>query len=832
MPIPTDPLLSQQWHLFNNTYGMLDLNVLGVWNPLSGPAYTGAGNYIVVIDDGFDYNHPDLFPNYDQGLDFDFDGANDLDPFGLSTDAHGTAVSGIIGAAANGTGAVGVAYNSVLIGYRVEGLISDAWLGSIAEAIGYAATNALADVTNISQGLANDLDSEFGNGYTASLFDDIETAINTSVTSGRGGLGTIIVKSAGNSRGAVLGDSDDYDVNADGWGNDTRQIVVAAVDQNGFVSDYSSYGAAVLVSGFGTPGEVVTTDRVGSAGYDLGDFTYDFNGTSSAAPMVTGIVSLMLEANAALGWRDVQSILANTARHVGSAVGGAPSGFEFFQWGWNGANTWNGGGMHFSNDYGYGLVDALAAVRLAETWLMGNHSAQVSNNEYNNDVDMLNSSVIIPDGNTTGTTFSGNAAFGDLVDRVTVSITFSTTYMGDVEIYLISPEGTQSILLRDQAGNLDFDGTWTFESQAFRGERANGLWQVRIVDDAGGDALVVSDILLRTYGSNSTNDRFVFTNEYSDYVAIGGHTNAIVDTNGGTNDTANASAVGTASTIRLDGVAGLIDGVSTTFTNIENAIGGDGSDVIYGNTGNNRLYGMRGNDLFLGGAGADTMDGGVGRDRVQYSDATAGLRVDLQVAATNTGIAAGDVFVGIEDIYGSFYGDSLLGDTGANIIWGDAGNDSYLDGRVGNDTIYGGVGNDVLIGGWGADLLDGGTGTRDRAQYTDSTAGLRVDLQVAATNTGIAAGDVFVGIEDLYGSFLGDILLGDAGGNMIWGDAGNDSLYGRLGNDTLLGGAGADTFVFDSALGAGNVDAISGYVVADDIIHLEHAIFTALAAGA
>ena len=119
MPIPTDPLLSQQWHLFNNTYGMLDLNVLGVWNPLSGPAYTGAGNYIVVIDDGFDYNHPDLFPNYDQGLDFDFDGANDYDPFGLSTDAHGTAVSGIIGAAANGTGAVGVAYNSVLIAFTV-----------------------------------------------------------------------------------------------------------------------------------------------------------------------------------------------------------------------------------------------------------------------------------------------------------------------------------------------------------------------------------------------------------------------------------------------------------------------------------------------------------------------------------------------------------------------------------------------------------------------------------------------------------------------------------------------------------------------------------------
>jgi hypothetical protein len=55
MAIPTDPLLSQQWHL-GNTGGLFDLNVRGVWNPTSGPAYTGAGTRVVVIDDGFDYN--------------------------------------------------------------------------------------------------------------------------------------------------------------------------------------------------------------------------------------------------------------------------------------------------------------------------------------------------------------------------------------------------------------------------------------------------------------------------------------------------------------------------------------------------------------------------------------------------------------------------------------------------------------------------------------------------------------------------------------------------------------------------------------------------------
>ncbi|MFX5522508.1 hypothetical protein ABTD78_24870, partial [Acinetobacter baumannii] len=67
----------------------------------------------------------------------------------------------------------------------------------------------------------------------------------------------------------------------------------------------------------------------------------------------------MLEANPHLGYRDIQKILAYSARQVDS-VGSA--------WTTNGAFNWNGGGLHVSHDYGFGAVDALAAVRLAETW--------------------------------------------------------------------------------------------------------------------------------------------------------------------------------------------------------------------------------------------------------------------------------------------------------------------------------------------------------------------------------------------------------------------------------------------------------------------------------
>lgn len=234
---------------------------------------------------------------------------------------------------------------------------------------------------------------------------------------------------------------------------------------------------------------------------------------------------------------------------------------------------------------------------------------------------------------------------------------------------------------------------------------------------------------------------------------------------------------------------------------IENANGGSGSDTIYGNGANNvirgngggdSLSGGAGNDTLIGGAGADILLGSAGRDRAQYSDATAGVQVDLAVPAANTGFAAGDTFNSIEDIYGSAFVDNILGNGQANGLWGDAGNDR-LYGRDGADSLYGGSGNDALFGGNGADRLDGGEGTHDRVQYSDATAGLRADLSNSATNAGAAAGDVFVGIEDLYGSAYSDTLMGNSTDNALWGNGGNDVIFGWAGNDTIYSGDGNDT---------------------------------------
>jgi Ca2+-binding RTX toxin-like protein len=264
-----------------------------------------------------------------------------------------------------------------------------------------------------------------------------------------------------------------------------------------------------------------------------------------------------------------------------------------------------------------------------------------------------------------------------------------------------------------------------------------------------------------------------------------------------------SATAGTAS----DGLGG-----TDTFTGIEavegtsfgdNLIGGAGDQTLYGLDGNDTLSGGGGNDTLNGGAGADAFDGGTGLDTVSYAGSVGSLRVDLMFSTINTNIAAGDTYVSIENLIGSQGSDNLRGTTGANHIQGMA-NVDYVFGRAGNDTIEGGVGDDVLFGGVGADTLDGGA-NRDRAQYSESLTALVIDLLNPANNTGEAAGDVYISIEDLAGSRYADSISGDLGDNRLFGREGADLLFGRAGNDYLNGGAHNDTL--DG--GAGN-DTLRG----------------------
>ena len=486
--------------------------------------------------------------------------------------------------------------------------------------------------------------------------------------------------------------------------------------------------------------------------------------------MVSGVVALMYQANPLLGWRDVQSILAHSARHVGSEIGSGPAFDERYTWDWNAAETWNGGGLHFSNDYGYGLVDGLAAVRLAETWLVG-MTAQTSANQISAPlVDMLDGDAVIPAGQT-GSDFTGEVTADIEVERIVVGITMATTRIGDVDIYVTSPSGTVSQVMDHTGGDNDFDRGWLFQSQAFRGEQAAGTWSVRVVDVATGDELTVSNILFQAVGraATDTNDRYVYTNEYSDYANVGGHGTTLSDTNGGA-DTINASAVSSNSVINLNaGSTSIIDGVATTIaagTVIEYAFGGDGDDTLVGNAAANSLVGYRGNDT------------------VSYVSSTGAVTVLLATQTVSGGDAAGDVLFQIENATGGLGNDTLTGDGGVNVLSGGPGADT-LDGGAATDSLDGGAGDDTYVLGDGADTVTDSTGT-DTITSTITRSLASFGTIEKLTLLGTAA-------INATGNALANTITGNSAANILDGGANTDALDGGAGDDTYVLGDGTDT---------------------------------------
>lgn len=346
---PNDSYFHQQWHLENRaTNGQrlgVDINARAAW-----PFSLGAGVTVAVADSGVDFSHPELLAAVNGMPHFNFlYGNTNAGPYTtVSQGAHGTSVAGIIAASSgNDLGIAGVAPAAGIVSWAVLDFNS------------FASESQLADMfQSHSNSVAVQNHSWSYSWYTqipAGLLEEV--AISNAVHFGRAGKGVIMVRSAGNDRPSLV------NANDDGYTKNPLVIAVGSVRQDGQVTSYSNPGACLLVaapSGDASAGfdDVWTTDLLGNAGAssgmtgDLNDYRW-FSGTSASAPMVSGIVALLLEANPALTYRDVQQILINAARQTD------PS---------DPLIVTNQAGFRVSPNTGFGVPDAGRAVRLARDW--------------------------------------------------------------------------------------------------------------------------------------------------------------------------------------------------------------------------------------------------------------------------------------------------------------------------------------------------------------------------------------------------------------------------------------------------------------------------------
>lgn len=659
---PTDPIYAEQWHLA--ALGDIER----IW-----AEFTGQGVSVGIYDDGIEYDHVDLDDNYDASKHLVYNNA-ELDPYPATADEakHGTAVAGVIAGEANGLGTVGVAFDATLTGVNIFSGAANV-NATTPSGFNYAISQMYRfDVLNHSWGplpvLLNDTASQ-----TIAYIDGARIAAET----GRGGLGSLIVKSAGNWAD---------NANGDDTLTTRHTIAVAAYDSDFDASWYTNRGANLLVSapssgltekdanGDLLPGSdlrIATTDRDGTFGYadDGWSSAFDasgFGGTSSSAPTTVGVIALMLDANEGLGWRDVQKILAYSARQIGGDIGvqntatevvpvdldydatfetTAARPVEYFQWDYNGADDWNGGGLHFSQDYGYGALDAYNAVRMAEVWTLF-APAQTSANELVQDQLARVNTATDP-----SLSYNANHANGEPdtvsatwtytgapmeIEYVNFEIQINLVYMQGVTLTLTSPEGTVATLLAPEINDytpfLTFFGfplpanwDWSFGIAAFKGENPTGDWTFTIqevntdydtTNYPGWGELEGGQVNWFEFGfygtAASADDVFHYTDEV--FATLANEPGRLTLTDASGNDWLDMAAMtgDIAVDLATNGSGGATAATDGAFigiaadTQIENAVTGDGDDVLTGNSASNQLAGMRGDDQYWGLGGGDT----------------------------------------------------------------------------------------------------------------------------------------------------------------------------------------------------------------------------------
>ncbi|MDR5652198.1 S8 family serine peptidase [Ruixingdingia sedimenti] len=721
MTVPSDPLYSQQWHfdlIATSRYSSARSRMETIWNE-----FTGVGVTVVVVDDGVQYNHPDLAGNYDASMHFQYGGVT-YNPFPLAgDDGHGTACAGLIGSRqGNGQGGVGVAWDVTITGIN---MLEDTQHQSQAVFLASLAWAANFDIMSNSWGMTPVYDAGLNLAIAGSNARLQDAQFQYAVENGRGGLGTVIVHAAGNDT-----------MNASGSGTNVSRytLTISATESDGYATWYTNYGPSILIA---APASAVTTDRTGNDGYNNntdGDplpvnYTSTFNGTSAATPTVSGVVALMLDANEGLGWRDVANILAMSARNTGTDPG-QPNWYgqyEVGEWGVGSTSNWNGGGNVYHMSYGYGMVDAYAAVRMAEVWTTLFGQAATSHNELSFTRNYNLAGVAINDYQVATLQANVTAAQAIQIESIYVTIELQHTWAADLQIALVAPDGLEIPLMYNEGSNFLFDSgfRWTFAVEALRGYSSQGTWQLAVYDTAAGDQGWLYDFDIQFFGSALTNnDVYHYTEDFWYLSSLDPSRLNVNDTDGGI-DWLNFSAIAW----DIQGSLGA-NGVFTNYgadlarlastVQIENAVMGDGNDRVVGNGRANEIHGMRGRDILRGANGNDSLYGGQGNDL----------------------------------LHGGRHDDQLFGDEGRDRLLGSAG----------RDVLHGGAGaNDVMIGGGGQDtfIFMQGDG-RDRIMdFTDNIDTIRLDTDLWG------GGRTVRQVVDTYSKVVGGNLVLDFGADKL-----------------------------------------------------------------
>ncbi len=496
-----DPLFGDQWHLDNTGQGggtpTEDVNILAAWSRGGTAGGLGQGVRITIVDDGLETAHEDLAANVvpNQSMNFRHAangcvapaclpnglGATDPNPT-TAEDNHGTAVAGVAAGHANRVGGRGSAPQAGLVGYNLLSASPTASQESVA-----MTHNAVAMHVH-----SNSWGPPDGTGGLAGSGPLWRAGVETGVVTGRSGRGTVYAWAAGN--GGAVGDNSNYD----GYANNRHVIAVCAVGANGRRSPYSERGANLWVcapsnSTSALPG-ITTTDRMGSAGYNSGtapdyanaNYTKTFGGTSASVPLVAGILALVLEHNPNLGWRDVRLILAETARR------NDPADPDWIT---------NGGGYHVNHNYGFGVIDADAAVARALTWTpVGAQQVFPSA--------LRTPNQPIPDNSAAGVSDTLTVSGTGITRLEWVEVVFSASdhsYLGDLRVTLRNmATGTESRLAERHAC-ADTCGPsysqWSFGTSRHVGEAANGQWRLDVADLEGADTGTFEQWQLIFYGT-------------------------------------------------------------------------------------------------------------------------------------------------------------------------------------------------------------------------------------------------------------------------------------------------------------------------------------------